>query len=267
MGWVSELKEIINEFKFFEVIYEYQAGLYFRKGTAIERPVKLGKEEKKRIRAEEKEVIKKSGWWSFLPFKKPHLPEGYIRSKVLGLPLHPKRYEKSKVLRPGLYFYFPIVNEMMTEDMKPKVLDLDNVSVPLKNGGFNKEGILTKGDVEKDGRVLLSCNIHYEVMDVYRAITQVEAYEKSLSTYAISLLAKNARGKSDSDLRDKEKIEDLERKVLEELRKTATLKWGLKIHELHITDNVSHTIQRIFYQGKAILPTGGNSEELREKAN
>jgi len=257
MGWVSELAEIVNQLKFFEIIDEYQSGLYFRKGTVIKRSIKLSEEEKRNIKAEEKELIKKLGWNSFLPFRKPKLPEGYRRSKILGLPLHPKRYEKSKTLRPGFYFHFPILEYIAMENIKPKVLDLDNVSVPVKNNGtyLDSGSILTKRDTNKDGRILLSCNILYRVLDVYKAVTQVDEYEKSLKTYAISLLAKHARGKNSDELRDKEKIEELERKVIDELRDTATAKWGLKIHELHITDNVSHTVQRLFHQGQPILPS------------
>ena len=50
-------------------------------------------------------------------------------------------------------------------------------------------------------------------------------------------------------------IDNLEKKVVDEVRNRATSKWGLKIQELTITENVPHNVQRLFHEGGVYVPT------------
>jgi len=52
----------------------------------------------------------------------------------------------------------------------------------------------------------------------------------------MSILALKSLGKKYDDWKDPATISALERQVTEELRKVVTEKWGLKIHQIYITD-------------------------------
>jgi flagellar basal body-associated protein FliL len=246
MGIIQELADVIGKLKFFEVVHEYQQGLYFRKGRVMERPVRLDKNEKKKLRAEEKKLVSDvGGYRSFiLPFRPPKLPPKYKRSFITGLPLHPKRFEKSRVLRPGIYFFIPLVDSIVTDSRQQKVLNLGNISVPT---------------IDADSKtVLVSCNIRYELMNLYLAYTAVHDYETSLKDHTLSILAKNSRGKRYEDWKDPQVIDKLEKNVMRELKTIVTEKWGLKIHRVYITDHVAGSTQRILHEGHPLfVPTAG----------
>jgi hypothetical protein len=236
MGWVQEIIDLFGKLKFFEIVYEYEQGLYFLNGTARERPIRsLKKSELEDIVKAEKETRKAIGgfsWYScYIPFARPELPEGYRRSKIHGGPRSPKRYAKN--LKPGVYFNWPIISEVITRSQQETVLNLNNISVMTVDSGG-------------DSRVMnVSCNIRYKLIDLYKAYNAVHNYETSLKDYTLAILAKHSRGKKACDWKDPVTINTLEADVEKELRNLVTDKWGLKIFKVYGTDIVPCNVQRL----------------------
>lgn len=286
MGFISEILDFVNRFSFYDIIHEYQQGLLYDRGVAKEVTVRHGGKELEDIVAEETRVkeellqencamgyayfmtpfvrpeAERSFWTGLpkdkeklkqyshqgllgkvnrligylrLPFSK--LPEGWGRN-IFGMPKHPKRYEKSKVLRPGFYFFMPVLQHIVSDFKREKVLNLENITVPT---------------VDEDSKsVIISCNIRYELIDFYKAYTAVHDYEVSLKSHTLSIMAKYSRGKKYEQWKDPKEIDALEENVLKELREIATEKWGLQIHRVYVTDNVSCNMQRVLYEGQPL---------------
>lgn len=123
MSWVQEIIDAFRKLNFFEIVHEYEQGLYFRKGIVLERPIKRNAKELERIVSEQREVRNNcGGYLAFVGPFKPELPKGYTLSKITGLPRNSKRAEKSKVLRPGLYFHIPVIDHIVIDYKQEKVL-------------------------------------------------------------------------------------------------------------------------------------------------
>ncbi|MEK6809736.1 MAG: SPFH domain-containing protein [Nanoarchaeota archaeon] len=233
MGFVQELSDLVTHFiKCYQIVYEYEQGLFIRNGVARERKRKLSPEEEERVNALEKEVLKKQGYLQFLPFRRPEFPEGFRQSPITGLPISDERY--SKILSPGIYVFFPVTDMILRESAREKVLNLGNITVP------------TTDDDSK--AMFVSCNLRYELNDLYLAYNEVHDFEASLKDHTLSILAECSRGKSSKDWNNKENLESLEWEVLEVLQSKAK-EWGLKIHRIYITDNVPCVVQRLAYDG------------------
>ena len=215
--------------------------MYFRKGIVKARPKrKLSGKDLEDIVGEERKVISDFGGYSsfVIPFSCPALPKGYKRSFWTGLPRSPRRYDK--VLHPGMYFFIPFIDKLVMDYKQERVLNLGYISTPTS-------------DSNSDSRVVaVSCNIRYELMDLYRAYTAIHDYEASLRDHTLSILAKHCRGKSYDDWKSPEVVKQVETSVLEELREVVTGKWGLHIHNVYITDNIACGMQRLVHEGTAV---------------
>lgn len=223
---------------FYRMVYEYQQGLYFRTGRALFRRTRgLSREEELNAWRKEKEAIERMGRAKFLPFRRPKLPEGFHRDWVTGLPLHESRL--SKVLKPGLYFHVPIVEDIVVDSIQERVLNLGNITVLTSDDGNAKP-------------ISVSCNMRYRVVDFYRAYTAVHDYEESLKDYTLSMLAKYSRGKTMKKWQDARTIREIEKKVEVGVRKLVTEQWGLDIYKVYITDNVPSDSHRIVLDGQPI---------------
>ncbi|MBI5159387.1 hypothetical protein HY992_04665 [Candidatus Micrarchaeota archaeon] len=238
MAVVKELVDFFSKMNFYKMVYEYQQGLYFRTGRALFKRMRgLSREEELNAWKREKEVIERMGRAKFLPFRRPKLPEGFRRDWVTGLPLHESRM--SRVLKPGLYFHVPIVEDIVVDSIQERVLNLGNITV------------LTS-DADNAKPISVSCNLRYKVVDFYRAYTAVHDYEESLKDYTLSMLAKYSRGKTMKEWQDAKTIREIERKVERRVRNLVTEQWGLEIHKAYITDNVPSDSHRIVLDGQPI---------------
>lgn len=222
MGVIQEFVDLLSKLNFVAIVHEYEQGLYFRKGIAIEKAVRLMKpQELAELRAEEEKLEKNLGWARYFPWSgNDKLPQGF-RKNLWGQILHSKRF--SKVLRPGIYFHLPFLEHIVTDSRQERVLNLGYISV------------LTR-DTETAKAVIISCNLRYEIMDFYRAYTAIYDYEASLRYHTMSILAMKSQGRSFNEWKLPETISALEKHVIDELRKIVTEKWGLKVHQLYITD-------------------------------
>jgi len=231
-------------------VHEYEQGLYFRRGVAVE---KVGKDMKPsellEIRLEEKKLAHQLGVKRFFGKSRAvTLPEGF-KIGWTGRVIHPRRY--SKVLRPGVYFHIPIIEHIVTDYKQERVLNLGYISV------------LTS-DAEPDSKaVIISCNLRYEIMDFYRAYTAVYDYEASLRYHTMSILAMKSLGRKYNDWKDPQTITTLEKHVIDELRKIVTEKWGLKIHQVYITDVTDAAIYKLVGSEYGSASTvAGTSQEM-----
>ncbi|MBI4140078.1 hypothetical protein HY483_03905 [Candidatus Woesearchaeota archaeon] len=248
MGWIQELADLVGSLNFLSIVHEYEQGLKYSNGSVVDVRIRRTVKELEDIVVQEKDVVKQfsNNYFSFfgssilLPFKRPSLPKGYRISFLTGRPAHFKRYERDKILRCGLYFHWPIFEDIVTDHKQEKVLNLQYITVPtIESSPDSKE-------------VTISCNIRYELMDFYKAYNEVYDYEASLRDHTLSILAVYSRGKNYDFWKAPKSIEILEDEVLKELRKIVTEKWGLKVHKVYITDVVKGTVQRHLHEGPSI---------------
>ena len=238
MGVVQELSDIVGHFlKCYEIVYQFQQGLYVDCGRVVERRKNhMEPEEKRRVEEAERGLVDALGYKSFLPFMRPKLPDEFRQSALTGLPVHKERY--SKILQPGIYLYFPLTGHLEKESVQERVLNLGNITVPTHD--------------EQMHAMLVSCNLRYHVEDFYLAYTKVHDFEASLKDHTLSILAKHSRGKRYEEWSEPEVVRSLEKDVLAEVRETGR-EWGLDIQAIYVTDNVPSTIQRLTHDGVPVV--------------
>lgn len=235
MAIVQEIVDVLSKIaKFTDIVYEFEQGLYLRNGIVRERKRKrLSREDKTRIKAEEI-FLRKGSLLEYFPFRRPEMPEGFRRSWITGFPTSNERY--SKILDPGLYFFPPWIGYIHTDSKKEKPLDLKNTSTLTVD--------------EPSVTMNISCNLLYEIKDLYLVYTEVTDYEGSLKKQALSILSRNSRGKKFAEWKDPEKIKDLEERVLAEVQEKAA-EWGLNVYQVTITDNIPCKAYKFFADGEA----------------
>lgn len=121
-----------------------------------------------------------------------------------------------KVLPPGWYMYWPLVQISDWAIVKPQVVDLRAQSVGTKD---NK-------------RVVVSGAIQYSVRDIKKALLEVQDYDKSLETLAIGIILEFVKNKTFDECMN---ITLLKQEILKGIREAAQ-GWGLKVEKVYITD-------------------------------
>lgn len=240
MGEIKDLVDILKHFlTYFDTVYEYQQGLFIRGGVVRERKLrKINPDDLKRIEQNEKSITALMGPWRFLPFiryltnVKTELPDDYRLSFYTGLPLHQNRF--SKILQPGMYFFFRLTDEITKASTQEQKLNLGGISV------------LTTDDPPVS--LTVSCNMSYLLKDLYKAYIKVEDYDESLEYHTLSFLPKYCRGKQLKDWANQDIVDKVECDVYAEVSKRAE-EWGLDILDLHITDSVPSQTIRISQDG------------------
>lgn len=223
MGLIQELAELVGKLNFVDIVHEYEQGLYFRGGVVIEKRVRGVKAaELAAVVAEEQRAQGAVGRAGMIFGRRTDSLADGFRQTWSGRILHPRRF--SKVLRPGVYFHLPFIEHIVTDSRQERVLNLGYISVLTTDPGAECKA------------VVISCNLRYEVMNLYRAYTAVYDYEASLRYHTQSILAQKSLGKRYDEWQQPPTVVALEKQVIEELRKIATEKWGLKIHQVYITD-------------------------------
>jgi hypothetical protein len=277
VGWVAEVRDLFSLCKFTTIVDVYERGLYIKRGIPVEKRVKLNSEEKESIRRQEWDVaydLGKLGINRWNPFKRPdynnefkggEMPnmEDYKRlsplkklwkiarygdgrhktilGRIFAWPQHENRYQKSKTLEPGFYFHWPFLDRIHTDNVVKKVADFPTVSIPSSDGHKSNGG--------EGVSVLLSCNMAYSIINLEKAYVKVDDYDEALTTQTMTILSRRARGISLENWRDKDHINVLESKIIEDIRKVATKEWGLKIHQFSITDHPTHQVKRLMHEG------------------
>jgi regulator of protease activity HflC (stomatin/prohibitin superfamily) len=143
-----------------------------------------------------------------------------------GVFLRMGKYKKT--LRPGLYFCFPIVDEIQKLDITPQVINLPNQSVTTKD----TKTIAVSGAVE------------YSIYDPQKALLEVQNFDVSLQNLSMGIIGNYIKQRT---YRDCIKLDGLEKEVVKGIRKKAS-DWGLKVIRFWITDMAQHRVYRLMTQ-------------------
>lgn len=291
MGVVQDIIDFFKTFKFSNTVYEYEQGLFLRKGATIETRLKRLKPElEKKCETEEEKELKRIGKESFLyivtdfpadwaaylsccfPLTKPKFSDGFIRSFYSGLPLYKERF--SKILQQGWYWYTPIVDEIIKASTQEDVMDIKEITFQT-----------TEDNPNDSKTMILSYNVRYKLMNIYKAYMAVKDYETTLEDQALSMGKRSIRrmirkvikndaenggkdtvkyGMSFADCTTPDKEEELERKIEKELRKIATEKWGVEILDVYITDLAECRISKLAHSEHPSVKYRHNTPPLEE---
>jgi len=141
-----------------------------------------------------------------------------------------KRYRPTP---PGLYLYWPLIQEIIRIDTALQVIDL------------RPQSILTADGVD----FLVSGAVAYRITDAVKAILEVQDFDKSLVALALGVISGYIHGKSYNDCKDSN---GLRGELLKQLREAAR-GWGIKIADVYITD--SGTVKNIRVLGNESIMT------------
>jgi len=240
MGFVTEFVGLFHRLQFITTINEFEQGLYYRKGRSIERRVRLYGAELEKIVEKENQLIQELGGrrnfiYPFFPTKRLDIPEGYCRSFWSGLPRSNERLKKEKILKAGIYLSLPYMDSVVVKSQQERPLNLGTVTVSTK-------------DKPPKNR-MLSCNITYKVINLYKAYNIVHDYDDSIRTETLTALHKCSLGYTEKQFGNPKIVEEIERETLIMLRKVVTEDWGLKIVKIGITDNATASVNKTVIEG------------------
>jgi len=143
-----------------------------------------------------------------------------------GVFLRMGKYKKT--LGPGLYFCFPIIDEIQKLDVTPQVINLPNQSVTTK-----------------DSKTLaISGAVEYSICDPRKALLEVQNFDASLQNLSMGIIGDYIKQRSYQDCI---KLNGLEGKVIGGIRDRAS-DWGLKVTRFWITDLAQHRVYRLMTQ-------------------
>ena len=124
-----------------------------------------------------------------------------------------KRY---KIIGPGLYLVWPIIQRIVLMDVITQVVDLAPQTIRTKDGF----------------ELVASGTIRYHIVDIGKALFAVQDLDKALSTLALAVILEYVKSKTISECEDSEAVKKELRRGLAE----AASGWGVKIEEVGLTD-------------------------------
>jgi len=143
----------------------------------------------------------------------------------------------------------------------------------------------TEDDPKESKTMMLSYNVRYKLINIYKAYMSVKDYETTVEDQALSMGKRSIRrmirkvikndvenggkdtikyGMSFADCINPEKEEELERKIEKELRKVATEKWGIEIIDVYITDLAECRISKLAHSEHPSVKYRHNTPPLEE---
>lgn len=122
-----------------------------------------------------------------------------------------------KTLKPGFHPVCPILGRIREIPVKEQVLDIRSQSLTTKDGQSVSVGV----------------SVAYEVLDPYRAICEVQDWDKSLANEALGCVGDYVSAHEYAQLLN---ADDMSKSVRDSLRATATRDWGLKINRVRRSD-------------------------------
>jgi len=138
-----------------------------------------------------------------------------------------------KVLEPGWRIYWPLITDIQKLEVVVQIIDL-----PVQS-------LLTK-----DGKLLaISGAIEYIIVDVEKALLNVQDFDKSLPTLGMGLISEYVDDCTLSQCRDWDK---LKKPILRMLR-TRAKDWGIQVTRLYKTDLVPHKVYRMMSKASIIF--------------
>lgn len=127
-------------------------------------------------------------------------------------------------LPPGLYLWWPVIQEIDIINVMAQVIDLREQSLTTLDG----KSIAISGAVE------------YSIRDVVKAVLKVQDYDRSLPTLCLGKIAEYVESHDLADCKSA-KIKEILRK---EIREHVNA-WGISVKHIFITDNIVATTYRI----------------------
>ncbi|KKN64898.1 hypothetical protein LCGC14_0487320 [marine sediment metagenome] len=146
--------------------------------------------------------------WKFIPRIKIIQPDELAVRVTLGT--------REKVLYPGWYLFLGIFQEIFYTTVTTQIKDLRSQSVASKGG--------------RD--LILSGAIKYKVVDIRKAMLEVQDYDRSLEALCLGVLLAVVSTMTEKELMDTEKLGE---NILKKTREEAA-GWGLKLQKVYITD-------------------------------
>ncbi|MHC4152424.1 MAG: SPFH domain-containing protein [Planctomycetota bacterium] len=140
-----------------------------------------------------------------------------------GVFLRMGKYKKT--LGPGLYFCFPIIDEVLKLDITTQVINLPNQSMTTRDA----KAIAISGAIE------------YSIYDPRKALLDVQNFDASLQNLSMGIIGVFIKERTYQDCI---KVNGLEGKVIEGIKDRAE-EWGLKVKRFWITDMARHRVYRL----------------------
>lgn len=123
---------------------------------------------------------------------------------------------REKILGPGWYLYWPIIQEIFFATITTQVQDVRCQSITSKDG----RGMVVSGA------------IRCKITDIRKAMLEVRNCEESLVALSLGVLLSVASTMTEEELYDTEQLGE---SILKKIREEAA-GWGLKIQKVYITD-------------------------------
>jgi len=146
-----------------------------------------------------------------------------------------------KSVGPGVYLLLPWVDELLYVNVMERVIDLRAQSITTADG----ESVAVSGAIS------------FAVLNVEKAILNVEDFDATLQNYTLGVIAHYVNSKNFSEVIQVEKMAE---GIVKLVRDRATREWGLKIHQVWITDNSKHKVIRVMGDKIGSVITTGEDE-------
>lgn len=121
-----------------------------------------------------------------------------------------------KLLKPGWYYYWPLIQTCRGIKVVPQMVDL------------RPQSVLTKDKID----VIISGGIKYKVTDAAKALLDIHSYDEDLQTMALGIICDFVSKHRFNDISDYQEICDIIRSGVAE--EAAGI--GIKIMKVYITD-------------------------------
>lgn len=164
-------------------------------------------------------------WESIIGFLSRLTVLRIVRQYEGGVFLRCGKYKRT--LGPGLYWTWPVVDDVQATTVVPRLVDLVDQSVTLEDGAS----------------VAFSGALEYEITDARKALLAVDNLAQSIQTLAMGFLADELSSRTFDESRD---LRDVEESVVAAMKKQSR-SWGVKIRRVWITDLSKHRVLRLLH--------------------
>lgn len=130
-----------------------------------------------------------------------------------------------KALEPGWYIYLPLLQFISKLPITPQVVDLKSQSLTTQDG----KGIIISGAIE------------YSIRDITKAVLRVCNLDKSLPTLCLGKVAEYVETHDFIDCKSSAIKKELRREIREHVGD-----WGIQVHHIFLTDNITARSVRLF---------------------
>ena len=138
--------------------------------------------------------------------------------------------KRPKPLYSGMHFCVPLVGRIDVDQAVEQVFDIRAQSLTTSDGVCTLVGV----------------SVSYEIVDPVRAQLRILDRDASLESETLRVVGAFVSGNSFDRCADSEWMLS---EVVKELRKVATVRWGLKIHRVGLTDFARHRVLRVLGAG------------------